>query len=132
LLNVQILHTATKRRLPRSTFYWSYFITQQWAHTDYNLLILLNDNFNNFVNLAKTPWRWCTCIETCRTTYKVYKMHGMYINIQQKLDLFSTQQSIHITCRENFMFGLIHKKWHFLTYSASNFYMWKKVTFIHR
>jgi len=38
----------------------------------------LRRNFNNFQNLVtlakykvKTPWRWCRCIETCRSTYNL-------------------------------------------------------------
>jgi len=65
----------------------------------------LSGNFNKFVTLAKhkTPWRWCRCIETCKSTsiyrilliyyvvhwlvgiIKAYKMHGMYIKIKKKL-----------------------------------------------
>jgi hypothetical protein len=63
------------------------------------------NSINNFVALAKhkdkTAWRWCRCIETCRSAYdirniiniyiccaivgldnKMYKIHGTYIKIR--------------------------------------------------
>jgi hypothetical protein len=49
-------------------FYRLYFIIQRQSHENFNVLILLGCNFNNFVTSAKhmlrTVWRWCRCIET--------------------------------------------------------------------
>jgi hypothetical protein len=44
----------------------------QYNSREYFNLLILSCKFNNCVNLAKhkvkTPWKWCRCIETCRST----------------------------------------------------------------
>jgi len=43
----------------------------------------LGCNFNNFVTLRKhkfkTPWRWCWCIETCRSAYDEWNIINIYV-----------------------------------------------------
>jgi hypothetical protein len=60
-----------------------YFIVQQRSRGHFNLLILLSCNFNNFVTLTKhkfrTPWRWCRCIETCRSAYRIQNIVYIYV-----------------------------------------------------
>ena len=63
-----------------------YFIIQQWSCEHFNLLILLSCNFNNFNNFVtltkykvKTPWRWCRCIETCRSAYDIENIINIYV-----------------------------------------------------
>ena len=54
------------------TFYRFYHTTTIYLLLSYNI-----NNFNNLNNFVphkvKTPWRWCRCIETCRSTstYKI-------------------------------------------------------------
>jgi hypothetical protein len=65
-----------------------YIYLNKYVHVctvHFNLLILLICNFNNFVTLAKhkvkIPWRWCRCMETCRSTYGIQNIIYIYIYI---------------------------------------------------
>ena len=73
-------HTETENTF---FFYFFLFYHQQWSHTHFNLLSLQSCNFNNFVTWAKdkdkTPWKWCTCTETCSSAYDVWNIVNIYV-----------------------------------------------------